>query len=325
MVIRFLILILAAAAAHASVDGKVLNITSGKPQAGATVTLYNITKEGPEPLESVKSGVDGSFKIDKSADSAGPSMIQTAFDGVTYNHRLTPGARGTGLELKVYNSSKQQGDAKLRQHMYLLEPGASDLAVRETYIFDNRGQYAWNNPEAGTLRFHAPADVAGIIEVNCTAPQGMPIRRAAEKTGTPGLYKVDFPIKPGESRIDVTFKVPFTNPGSYSGKFAMKSDLTMMAVQAGVEVKGEGIESEGVEPKTQATIWKIPGDSFKVDLSGSGELKPEAGGEAEGPGIQQIQARIYDKLYWVLGLAFGVLAVGFYLNFRGEVKGSKAK
>ena len=93
-------------------DGKVLNITTGKPQAGATVTLYKISKDGPEPVESVKSAADGSFKIDKAVDAAGPSMIQTAFDGVTYNHRLTPADRPSGLELKVYNSSKQQSDAK---------------------------------------------------------------------------------------------------------------------------------------------------------------------------------------------------------------------
>ena len=40
----------------AAVDGTVINKTTGKPQAGATVTLYKFGSAGMESVESVKSG-----------------------------------------------------------------------------------------------------------------------------------------------------------------------------------------------------------------------------------------------------------------------------
>ncbi len=45
-----------------AVDGVVTNKTVGKPQAGATVTLYKLGQAGMESLESVKSGCGGQVR-----------------------------------------------------------------------------------------------------------------------------------------------------------------------------------------------------------------------------------------------------------------------
>jgi hypothetical protein len=58
--------------AFGAVDGTVINQTTGKPQAGATVTLYKIGQAGPEAIESVKSGADGKFRIAQDATGPGP-------------------------------------------------------------------------------------------------------------------------------------------------------------------------------------------------------------------------------------------------------------
>src|SRR3954462_6869769 len=82
----------------AAVTGTVINESTGKPQAGATVTLYKLgTATGLEAVTNVKSAADGSFKID--ATPQGPHLIQTAWDGVTYNHMLPPGQPTEGLAL----------------------------------------------------------------------------------------------------------------------------------------------------------------------------------------------------------------------------------
>src|SRR6266511_6347714 len=46
-----------------AIDGTVVNQTTGKPQGGATVTLYKLGQAGMESIESVKSGADGKFSI----------------------------------------------------------------------------------------------------------------------------------------------------------------------------------------------------------------------------------------------------------------------
>ena len=315
-------LFLLAAAAFGAVDGTVTNKTVGKPQAGATVTLYKLGATGMEAVESVKSDAAGKFVINKEA--AGQHVIQTGFDGVVYNHMLPPGQPQTGLNLEVFNAIRKQGAAKIKQHMILVEPLGTELQVRESYFYENSGVTTWNDPDGGTLRFYVPQDTRGNVEVQATAPQGMPISRPADKAKEAGVLKVDFPIKPGESRIDVNYKIPFTSPGTFAGKLLQPAEATMLAVPRGVEAKGEGMEEAGKEPRTQATVFKITANAYKIEMTGTGELQPAAaagggeGGEENGPSISQIDAKIYDRKFWVIGLTLAVLLLGFVLMYRAE-------
>ncbi len=304
-----------AAVASAAIDGTVTNRTTGKPQAGATVTLFQITQNGPESLQSVKTDAEGKFRIDQNVQ--GPRLIETAYDGVTYNHMLPPGAPSSNVALVVYNSSKQPGDAKVSQHMVILEPNGTELSVSEGYIWQNSGKTAFNDPDGGTLHFYAPAAAKGI-EVNCTAPQGMPIRRAPQPAGKPNVYKVDFPIKPGESTIELKYTIPFTSPGTFEGKSLYKGGPTSLIAPSGVTIKGEGLESRGQEPRTKATIYQTTLADYKLEIAGSGSLQSAQAADPEqtGPQIQFVLPKIYSKLTWVLSLAFSILTLGFVLLYR---------
>jgi len=300
---------LLACAAYAAVDGSVRNETTGKPQAGATVTIYQFSAAGPEPLESVKTDAQGNWKIDK--PFSGRGFIQTAFDGVTYNHSLRPGAPTTNIALVVYASSPARGkDVVSTNHMMLLEPRGDKLSVRESYFFENTSNKTWNDPANGTLRFHVHAEPLGPVEVNATAPQGIPIRRAAEKSARPGEMKVDFPIKPGETRIDLSYTLPYQNPSKLPLKFLTHAQQAMIAVPNGVELKGDGLKTEGREPTTQASIFRVEKDTLNLEISGAGEM-PSAQGEgaSEGPKVEQIRARPFS---------FAILGIGGALLYRRE-------
>lgn len=305
--------------AYGAIDGSVTNRTAGTPQAGATVTLYKLGQNGMESVESVKSDAQGKFRIEQ--DVQGPRLIQTAYDGVTYNHMLPPGSPTTNLNLEVYNSSKRPGEAQVAQHMVMFEPSGAELVVSETYVFRNEGKTTYNDPDGGTLKFFLPEAAKGRVQVNAQAPQGMPIRRAAEKTSQPNVYKVDFPIKPGETRIDVNYQMPFSSPGVYESKLLYKGGPTRLVAPAGVTLKGSQIESLGTEPRTQATIYDVKGAAYKIEIEGAGSLRrsdAESAEDSGGPSIQQIMPRVYEKKTWILVLAFSILALGFTLLYRSQ-------
>jgi hypothetical protein len=272
----------------------------------------------------VKSGANGAWKIDKPFQGMG--FIQTAFEGVTYNHTLRPNAALNGIALSVFNVSPRMGaDIKVTNHMLLLEPQGDKLSVRESYFFANEGKTTWNDGVNGTLRFIVGKEPMGQVEVNATAPQGMPVRRVADKGKGPGEMKVDFPIKPGETRIDLAYTLPYASPSKFQTKFLLPATQAMIAVPNGVELKGAGIKEEGKEPTTQASIFRVDAQSLDLEMSGTGELTGAGGGGGEegasrGPEIEQIKAKPYDKLYVVLGLAFAILACGFALLYRSEAK-----
>jgi len=148
----------------------------------------------------------------------------------------------------------------------------------------------------------------------------MPVPQAAEKTATPNVYKLAFPIKPGETRIDIGYTVPFNAPGTFEGKILYKGGPTRLVAPNGVTVKGDGIQPIGQEPKTQAVIYDLKVNDYKAEISGAGSLEAEdTGGDSGGATYEQIPAKVYSKMTWILALTFGILTLGFILLYRARV------
>jgi hypothetical protein len=309
--------------AFAAVDGVVVNRTTGKPQPGVVVTLYQLAGSGMQPVRTVKSDAQGVFRIDHAVQ--GPHLVQTIYDGVVYNRMLQPGGATSNLELEVYNSSPKPAGAQIAQHMVLLEPLGGILHVNESVIFRNEGNLTYNDPANGTLRVFLPEDVKGDPRVMITAPQGMPVERSAAATGTPNVYKVDFPVKPGETRFDLTYVLPLPESKTYSGRILHDGGAVRIVAPRGVTLNGPNIEMIGREPTTQATVYQVKGKEYSLEIEGAGQLEsPESAGQGGGRGIQTISARVYDQIFAIIGLAFLVLLLGFILLYRrGAATGAK--
>lgn len=304
-----------------AVDGTILNKTTGKPQAGAPVTLFKLGgASGMEQVDSATSDSQGKFNI--KLDAQGPVLVQAEYEGVTYSRMITPGTPLTGIDIDVFNSTKTQPEkAAVGQHMVLFEPGDGAMTVTETVMWQNSGNVTFNNPATGTLQFYLPPEAKGQVRINCTPPGGLPLEREAEKTARANVFKIDFPIKPGDTRFDLVYQVPYTSPAEFSGKVLHKGGLTRLVAPAGVSLTGDNLKSEGQEPSTQASIFTLNAPDYKVKIEGTGAVRAGAAAteeENQGPGIQQILPRIYDRLYLVLGLSFAILAIGFYLFYRRE-------
>jgi hypothetical protein len=314
---KSLALILLASGAHAAITGTVINQSTGKPQAGATVAYYRVaTATGPELVDQAKSGPDGKFTINQTPPP-GPSLLRTAFDGITYNHMLTPGSPTTGITLDVYNTSKSQGEAKVSKHMILFEPGGGRMSVNETYLFTNSGKTAWNDPDLGTLKFAVPQG-ASAPKVQATAPGGMPLGAAVSRNPRTETYFVDFAVKPGDTRFDVSYTVPYSEGAEYAGRVLTKDDNTYLIAPQGVTMKGDGLNDLGAEPRTQAHIYGLTGNTYKIQLTGSvagGEDQPQAESEA-GPKIEQTLPRVNRQAKLIIPISLGILGLGLALLYR---------
>jgi hypothetical protein len=315
----------------APIEGIVLNGATGKPQPGATVTLFRLASaNGPEALETVKSDPSGKFSMTK--EVPGPRMIQVAYDGVTYSKVITPATPSNGVTIDVFPSSTKPGAAHIDQHMLLLEPtAANQLNISESF------------------EFYLPPGTDGKVEVNALAPGGMPIRRAAEKTAKPNIFKIDFPIKPGQSRIDLAYSLPFTSPGEFESKVLYKGAPTRVVTAQGVTVAGTGVTNLGPGPQgTNATIFGVDSPEFKLAITGTGSLKGDSadqgadqggggGGGGGGQSISQIMPKLFNagspnapffetvsSVKWIMSLILGILALGFTLLYRAG-SGANAK
>jgi len=302
-----------------AVDGTVLNSSIGRPQSGVEITLVQPGQNGMTELGRTTSDAQGHFNIDKQIPP-GPGLLQAVYQGVTYNQIITPGMPVSGVEIKVYEATSKKGTAKSAEHLILLEPSTSEITITETFVFSNDSNTTFNDPKAGSAQFFLPPGAEEKSQVVVSAPGGMPIARPALKTSQAGIYKVDYPLKPGDTRFDVHYTVPASK--TFAGKVVAGEGATHLVTPSAVTLTGDGIESAGQEPQTQAHIYNLTGLDYKVLVDGTGSLRAadsnQNGGEDDSgsPKIEIAQARIYGRLYWVLGLTLGVLALGGLLLYR---------
>ena len=300
-----------------AIDGVAINVTTGKPQPGVAINLVQPSQNGMVPLGNTMTDVQGLFKIDKQIPP-GPGLIQATYEGTTYNQIITPGMPTTGIQVKVYDATKKAGVAKTLEHLILLEPGVDNLRVSETFVLSNQTNLTFNDPAKGSIQFYLPPATAGKAQVVITAPGGMPISRPPLKTATADIYKVDYPTKPGETRMDVTYTIPATE--KFAGKVVASESATHLVTPPAVTVTGDGIEPAGREPQTQANIYNLTGLDYNLLIDGIGSLREEStpgqGEEGGSPQVEIKKPRLYGQLFWVLGLALGILALGGTMLYR---------
>jgi len=305
---------LSLATAFAAVDGTVQNRTTGKPQAGATVLLFKLGQAGPEMLASTKSDAEGRFSFAQAVEGE-PHLIEAAHEGVTYNLMLPPGTPAANLEVEVFDSSKQPGHARLVQHMVLLEPTGQQLSVSETFLFNNDGNLTYHDPAHGTLRFFVPEAAKDSLKVMAQAPQGMPVERAAEPAGQPGVYKLNFAIKPGETQVNLIYSVPLSDPARFTGKVLYEGLATDLVVPNGLGLDGEGLDLRGTVPGSRAKVYRVQNASYGIEIG-------EASDDASNEPTPIWPYKVYDRLPWILIPTFLALALGFILLYRrGEQRG----
>ena len=297
-----------------------VNRTTGKPQVNAAVSLIEIGPAGMKPLASAQTGAQGRFRFQDSPP--GPSLVQTTHQGVSYSATIQPGAPTTGVELEIFDATRSAGAAGIAQHVILFEPSENELALTESFFFNNQGKTTYYDPAGGTLRIMIPDTARDTIQVTATGPSNLPLQRSAAKAGKPDTYKIDFPIKPGETRIDVNYHLPFTGPGKFATRLLHKETLTRLVAPPGVEIQGVGLEELGREPSSQARIFGVKGPSIEVEIQGTGSIRtadaaPEE--EESGPGIKQILPRLYDRVWVIVGIALTILVLGFVMLYRRTV------
>jgi hypothetical protein len=313
------LLLALAFAASAAVDGVVTNQTTGKPQGGVLVTLVELGS-AMNNIGSVTTSADGKFTFSATLKPGAPHLIQAQHQSVNYNRMLPPGTPGEGITVDVFNASASVPDAQVSQDMFLLEPTGTEVIVSERIIYTNPSKLTYLDPD-GSIKLYVPKGITGPVQVRIQAPQGMPITRPAEKGNSENMYVVRYPIKPGETNVDVGYSMPMSNnQAKFEGKILHSGGPIRFVAPSGVKLEGP-FEETGPIPGTTATAYTLKGREYAITVSGTGSLRASAqnsgeGGEEQGPPIEARKPLIYERLPWVLSLTFAMLGVGFAMLWR---------
>ena len=237
-----------------------------------------------------------------------------------------------GSTLDVYNASKQPGAAKVSKHMILFQPSGGQMTVNETYSWTNYGKTAWFDPAAGALRFYLPAAANGNVEVNATAPDGMAAWASAPADQRPPrrMFMARISRSSRARRVSTsTYTVPYTEGAPYAGKIVSKDENTYLVVPNGVSLAGRQAERPGPGAAHAGPHLRAAGDAYKVQLTGAPRqpprrMPPRTAADDQpdsGPRIEAVMPHVYGQATLILGLALGILALGFVLLYRARPAG----
>jgi hypothetical protein len=307
----------------AAIDGTVINRTTGKPQAGVSITLVKPGQGGMKTLGATTSDAAGHFVFAQDQPGGGPQLLQANYAGVNYNKLMTPNIPTSGVELDVFETTKSPEVARVAQNMLVMEPSRGDFTVSQTVIVQNDSNTTFHDSQGGDFLFYLPPAANGQVRVNVQGPQGMPLPRPAEKTKADDIFKVDFPIKPGETQFEVSYVLPAGSPFAFHGRVVNVKGMPVgplrLVAPNGVTLSGNDIQLVGTEPKTQATIYTVTArDLFTVNVAGIGSLHPPetTSDDTDSPPVAEGRPQIYAHLPWLAALAFGILGIGLLILFR---------
>jgi hypothetical protein len=265
--------------------------------------------------------------FEKDQPGGGPQLLQAVYKGVNYNKLMTPNIPTSNVQMEVFEATKTASVARIEQRMMLIEPNVSQITVTDTVIVQNDSKTTYSNDAEGGMRFYLPPAAKGQVRVNAQGPQGMPLPRTAERTDETDVYKVNFPVKPGETQFEATYVIPagspFTLQGRVLGVKGMPAGPLHLIVPAGAALAGKDVQSAGVEQKTQATIYTVTApDAFSADITGVGTLRTPADGPtadtSEAPQPVEAPPQIYRHMPWLLAFALSILTVGLIFLFRSS-------
>jgi hypothetical protein len=338
----------ALAVSAGTLQGSVRNGTTGQAAAGVDVILIQL-QGGMQPVGNTKTDAQGHFEFTNAQIGASPMLVRAVYRGVNYHEPIPPGK--TSADIQVFEPTEKAGAFAIAARAVILQPNATDLLVGEEYSIENKTQppmaYFHQN---GSFVFALP-DGAELSQVSASGASGMPVVQGTIDKGK-GLEAIDFPFRPGESNVRVSYKVPY---GGNQTKLRIASPypVARLAVFAppGVTVTGDGFAPAGQEQGFNAYMREsvAANTPLIVNVSGTAPMqsssqgggaggresggvassglqdpsvnsRAESGGDAATATATPIPARL-DSLKWILMGGFAaIFALGFvYLLRRPQV------
>ena len=209
-------ILFASIASAQTLTGTVKNSTTGKPSAGDEVVLLSLG-QGMEEAGRTKADAKGNFTF--KLDAQGPHLVRVIHQEVTYHRMAPPGT--TSVEVEVYDVGKKIEGIEVVADIMRFQAGQGQLQVERTFAVNNNSKPPRTQMNEHNLEFFVP-DGATIGEAQAMTAGGQPVKSAPvpEGANAKNKYAFLFPLRPGETRFNVVYTVPYTGSVNIDPKSA---------------------------------------------------------------------------------------------------------
>jgi len=274
---------LSATALAAEITGTVRNGTTGKPAAGDDVVLL-VMAGGMDEVGRTQTDSQGRFRLTVD-DAATPYLIRVNHQKVNYHKTAPPGTQS--VEVEVYDSAAKLEGVRAIVDVLRFEADSSTLQVTELYSISNNSQPPRTLMSERTFEIFLPAG-AQIQSSTAMSGGGMPVNSAPVPTGEKNRYAFIFPLRPGETRFQISYRLPYSGEADFQPRLAQPTEHLVVMVPPSMRFRSNAGENafqampEETGANVQVATSAKPGAEPGFHLSGVGVMPRQA--QAQGTG-----------------------------------------
>jgi hypothetical protein len=268
-----------------SITGTVINKTSNKPAAGDDVVLIRLA-QGMQESTRTKTDAKGRFTLD--VPDAGVHLVRVTHDKANYFRPAPPGTES--VEVEVFDAAPKVNGVSSEADVIRIQTDESgkSLLVVENFFVKNESNPPKTQFGERPFEFYLPA--GAVVEGSAAlGPGGMPVQASPVPLGDANHYAFIFPIRPGETRFQITYKIPYSGSLKLGPKPTMTTDT--VAVMMPKSMKFEASPSAPYTPVTDETTAQTfvarnvsPSQPLEFTVSGSGQLPRDNAAATAGEG-----------------------------------------
>ncbi len=258
------------------VTGIVTNKTISKPSPNDDVVLLQLA-QGMQELARTKTDARGHFTIDVPAD--GLHLLRVTHDKANYFKPIQPGTQS--VDIDVYSAAASVTGVQLDADVMRIETDAagSGLNVVEHFFVKNDSTPATTLMNAHPFELYLPAG-ATIQGSAAKAPGGMAVQSPLVPEDEPNKYTMIFPIRPGESEFQVSYRLSYKDAFTFKPRPVMVTDTIAVMMPKAMTFKPASSSpyspvTEELGAQTYVARNVQPSMPLEFTVSGSGQLPRE--------------------------------------------------
>lgn len=270
-----------------SITGTVTNKTNNKPAAGDEVVLIRLA-QGMQESTHTKTDAKGNFTID--LPDSGMHLIRVTHDKANYFRPAPPGTQS--VEVEVYDAATKVSGVSSEADVMRIQTDESGKSLRVVENFFIKNDSNPPKTQFGDHPFEFYLPHGAVVEGSAAlAPGGMPVQASPVPLGDPDHYTFVFPIRPGETRFQISYKVPYDGSLKLAPRPTMTTDTVAimmpksMTFQAGSSATYSPVTEE-TTAQTYVARNVSPSQQLGFTISGTGQLPRDNAAATAGDGGQ---------------------------------------
>ena len=276
-----------------SITGTVTNKTTSKPAAGDDVVLIRLA-QGMQESTRTKTDAKGRFTLD--VPDQGVHLVRVTHDKANYFRPAPPGTQS--VEVDVFDAAAKVEGVSGEADVMRIQTDESGKGLRVVENFFVKNESNPPRTQFGERPFEFYLPTGAVIEGTAAlGPGGMPVQASPMPLGDANHYAFIFPIRPGETRFQVSYRLPYNGSFKFTPKVATTTDTVAIMMPKAMSFKAGS--SSPFTPVTEDTTAQTflarnvnPSQSLEFTVLGSGQLPRDQGaaGSDNGAGAADASA-----------------------------------